>query len=231
MQRTYQYCDGEVCRDGLAWALLSGDIQLHWGANHGCTTIGDDFTVTKAAHNRIYEIDGIPVIEFLRDYMIQGDEHSTNHAFLNIAIGFRAPEDIVHAMPDYDFLITHLVLNSENPAKRFITVLPELPEGTKIWLVHRDPDIMSARLKELGAHLATALEGRAPAAVLQFDCAGRGKVTFREHQIAQQQTELQQTLGAPAAWAGFYTYGEIAPIGKFNCFHNYTATLVAISEH
>ena len=29
--------------------------------------------------------------------------------------------------------------------------------------------------------------------------------------------------------AGFHTYGEIGPVGKHNCYHNYTAVVLALS--
>ncbi len=28
---------------------------------------------------------------------------------------------------------------------------------------------------------------------------------------------------------GFYTYGEIGPVGEHNCYHNYTAVILALS--
>ena len=41
---------------------------------------------------------------------------------------------------------------------------------------------------------------------------------------------LQNEIGDNTPWGGFYTYGEIAPVGKINCFHSYTAVLFYIYD-
>ena len=60
-----------------------------------------------------------------------------------------------------------------------------------------------------------------------LNCCGRGKVFLREHQKTELLGRLQQQI-PDASWVGFYTLGEIGPVGKFNCFHNYTAVIVAV---
>jgi len=52
-------------------------------------------------------------------------------------------------------------------------------------------------------------------------------VFLREHQKTALQERLQQQI-PEAPWVGFYTLGEIGPVGKFNCFHNYTAVVAAV---
>jgi len=63
--------------------------------------------------------------------------------------------------------------------------------------------------------------------MFQFDCCGRGKVFVREHQKKALLDQLQQQI-PDVPWVGFYTLGEIGPVGKFNCFHNYTAVIAAV---
>jgi hypothetical protein len=51
---------------------------------------------------------------------------------------------------------------------------------------------------------------------------------FREQEKRQLLGELQEQIDREAPWLGFYTYGEIGPVGKLDCFHNYTLVLAAI---
>jgi small ligand-binding sensory domain FIST len=67
-----------------------------------------------------------------------------------------------------------------------------------------------------------------PTFVLHFDCAGRGKVLFRDQEKQDLLQGLQQQVGPDVPWLGFFTYGEIGPLHKRNCFHNYTLVLLAV---
>ncbi len=73
-------------------------------------------------------------------------------------------------------------------------------------------------------------DGRAPELVLQFDCAGRGRILWGGCAADEIVAPLRKTLGATTPWIGFHTYGEIAPIGGRPYYHNYTVALCAFYE-
>src|SRR5919202_2657371 len=64
--RTYQYCDDEVVSDGVAYALLSGEVQPASAIGIGYIPIGRARKVTRSEGNVIYEIDGEPALEVLQ---------------------------------------------------------------------------------------------------------------------------------------------------------------------
>src|SRR5215216_4932588 len=66
---TYQYCDDEVISGGVSYALLSGEAQAGWALSHGLMPIGSERKVTRSQGNVIYEIDGKPAIEVLKEYL------------------------------------------------------------------------------------------------------------------------------------------------------------------
>src|ERR671916_1042937 len=72
VEPTYQYCDDEVISGGVAYALLSGKAQASWAISHGLVPIGSARTVTRSQENVIYEIDGKPAIEVLKEYLPEG---------------------------------------------------------------------------------------------------------------------------------------------------------------
>ena len=91
--------------------------------------------------------------------------------------------------------------------------------------------ILSMRLfgRRMAAQINQQLGGNQPNLVLHFDCAARGKVMFRDKEKLQLLRQFRQAVGPEAPWAGFYTFGEIGPVGKHNCYHNYTAVVLALS--
>ena len=68
-ESTYQYCDDEVVSDGVSYALLSGKAQASWAMSHSVIPIGGERKVTRGQGNVIYEIDGKPAVEVLKEYL------------------------------------------------------------------------------------------------------------------------------------------------------------------
>ncbi len=68
-KQTYQYCDDRVASDSVVWAMLRGKTSILSCVNHGCVPIGGKRTVTRAKSNVIYEIDGQPALEVLKEYL------------------------------------------------------------------------------------------------------------------------------------------------------------------
>lgn len=75
--KTYQYYNDSVVSDGVAYALLSGQAQLAWAFSHGCVPVGIEHTISRCEGNIIYEIDGKPALELLKEY-VTDDELKMN---------------------------------------------------------------------------------------------------------------------------------------------------------
>ena len=65
----YQYCDNEVISDGISYALLSGEAQTAWAISHSVIPIGGERIVPRSEGNVIYEIDGKPITDVLKEYL------------------------------------------------------------------------------------------------------------------------------------------------------------------
>src|SRR5918998_5693205 len=91
---TYQYCNEEVISDGVAYALLSGKAHTSWAMSHTVVPIGGERTVTRSQGNVIYEIDGKPAVEVLKEYLpeqaLTEDEDWVPYS-VSLALCFRAP--------------------------------------------------------------------------------------------------------------------------------------------
>jgi hypothetical protein len=225
MRQTYQYCDDEVVSDGLAYALLSGEALPAWAIDVGYIPIGGERTVTRSQGNVIYEIDGRPALEVFQEYLPDPALAENWGARLanSFALCFRAPSYIKGE--DYIF---RAVL-SMNKAEGSLTLATEVQEGTSVWFSSRNQEKVTAGLDRMATQIKQQLGDTQPKLVFHFDCTARGKTMFRDQEKLRILRRFRQAVGPDVPWVGFYTFGEIGPVGEHNCHHNYTAVVLALS--
>jgi hypothetical protein len=224
MSQTYQYCDDEVVSDGVAYALLSGVAQPASAVSNGYVPIGGERTVTRSKGNIIYEIDGKPVLEVLQEYLPDSTlaEDWRSYA-ITFALCFRAPS----YMKDEEFIFR--AVPSVNQADGSAIVQTEVQEGTSVWFSSRDKKKTTAGLDLTADHINQEHGHNHPKLVFHFDCCARGKLMFRDQEKLKLLGRLRKAVGPDVPWMGFYTFGEIGPVGKHNCYHNFTAVVLALS--
>jgi hypothetical protein len=223
---TYQYCDDEVVSDGVSYALLSGKARASWAISHGLIPIGGERIVTRSKGNVIYEIDGKPAVEVLKEYLpehaLAGDRDWMRYA-ISLALCFRAPS----YMKDEEYVVRGV------PAVRMangsIIVQTEVQEGTSVWFSSRDKERMTTGLDRMAAQIKEQLGGGQPKLVFQFECLTRGKTMLREQEKLQLLRRFRQSVGPEAPWVGFYTIGEIGPVEEHNNHHLFTSVVLALS--
>ncbi|AFZ56672.1 FIST C-terminal domain-containing protein [Anabaena cylindrica FACHB-243] len=207
-KQTYQFFGEEVLSDALPILLLSGHLLWGHGVSSGWTPIGKKAMATKIEGNVLHEVDGQPALEFYRDYL--GDIRPS--AAYRLAV----------FEPNRDTWYMRSSNGDYNEASGSITFFADIPLHSEVQVVrsNRDEIVDSARLS-----MQQALEhypGIQPTVVLLFSCTGRmhvlGTRAKEEYQV------LQSAIPAGATCAGFYTYGEIAPLRPHAeaQFHNET---------
>jgi hypothetical protein len=221
---TYQYHDDEVFSGGISCVLMSGKGDIAWGVNHGCVPLGSKRTITRSRGNIIYEIDGVPALEVLQEYMEADLVGQWNKLSLNLCLGFKTPEHIRQGYEEY--IIRYMV--GKNDEEGSVTIQSEVTDGTELWIVRRDKELITDGLQAIAGQIKDKTGARKPKFVLQFECMGRGKVVFRDSEKIALIGSLQQEIGADIPWIGFYTYGEIGPVIGYNFFHNFTAVIAAV---
>jgi hypothetical protein len=223
---SYQYCDDEVISGGVSYTLLSGKARAGWAISHGCIPIGGERVVTRSKGNVIYEIDGKPAIEVLKEYLPEHalvEDRDWMRYAISLALCFRAPS----YMKDEEYVVRGV------PAVRMddgsIIVQTEVSEGTSIWFSSRDKEKISTGFDRMARQIKEQLGGEKPKLVFQFECGTRGKMMFREQEKLQLLKRFRQSLDPDAPWVGFYTVGEIGPVEEHNLRHLYTSVVLALS--
>jgi hypothetical protein len=224
---TYQYCDDEVVSDGVSYALLLGKAQAGWAISHGLIPIGGERKVTRSEGNVIYEIDGKPAAEVLREYLPEGalaDDRDWMRYAISLALSFKAPSYIkdeayvVRGVPKVRMADGSIIVQG-----------PEVQEGTSVWFSSRDREKITTGFDRMARQIKEQLGGEKPKLVFQFECLTRGELMFREQEKLQLLKRFRQSVGPDVPWAGFYAIGEIGPVEEHNDRHLWTSVVLALS--
>jgi hypothetical protein len=221
----YQYCDDEVISDGVSYALLSGEAHAAWAVSHTLIPIGGERIVTRSQGNVIYEIDGNPATEVLKEYLPEGalvEDRDWMRYAVSLALCFKAPS----YMKDEEYVCRGY------PAVRMadgsIILQTEVPEGTSIWFSTRDKKKLATGLDRMATQIKDQLGGEKPKLIFQFECATRGKMMLRDQEKLHFLRQFRQSVDPDVPWAGYYTWGEIGPVEEHNLRHLYTSVVLAL---
>jgi small ligand-binding sensory domain FIST len=174
----------------------------------------------------IHEIDAKPAVEVLKEYLPEhalADDSDWMRYAISLALCFRAPSYI----KDEEYVVRGVP--AVKMADGSIVVQTEVQEGTSIWFSSRDKEKISTGFDRMAAEIKEQLDGDQPKLVLQFECATRGKMMFREQEKLQILRQFRRSVGPDVPWAGFYTAGEIGPVEEHNLRHLYTSVVLAVS--
>lgn len=226
-ERTFQFRDGEVTQGGLAALLVSGPGRMDVAVSHGCVPIGLERRVTDAAGGWVRAIDGEPAWAVFRQYLDGTPEDLNTEGAIHLSVGEPLPEG---AAADYEPYIIRTPMGLDKETGALFFPGGGLESGSAMRLTRRDPLRVRDTARECAERIAKRHAGETPAFVLQFDCAGRGKQLFGSRTADAIVRPLQEAFGGTAAWLGFHSYGEIAPIAGHAYFHNFTVSLCALYD-
>src|ERR671916_1262483 len=224
---TYQYCNDEVVSDGVSYALLSGKARASWAMSHSVIPIGGERKVTRGQGNVIYEIDGKPAVEVLKEYLPEGtlvEDRDWFRYAISLALCFRAPS----YMEDEEYVVRGVPYVRMADGS-IIVQGTEVQEGTSVWFSSRDKEKLVTGLDRMAAHIEDQLGGEKPKLILQFECATRGKMMLRDQEKLHFLRQFRQSVDPDVPWVGYYTWGEIGPVEEHNLRHLYTSVVLALS--
>jgi hypothetical protein len=210
-ERTVQFLDRRAVTDAVAGFSIHGDVDVRIGVSHGCAPIGLERVVTRATGGWVEEIDGRPAWQVFREYLDAEPDDLDPEGVVYLALASTAEG------PDgARTLVVHTPSELDRPRGALFFAGGGLEAGTTVRLMRRDASLVrdSARASAEGVARGALAP---PALVLQFDCAGRGRLLFGE-----------RTADVP--WIGFQTFGEIAPVGGRARYQNYTVVFCALYE-
>lgn len=222
---TYQYHDGGVATDALSAVVLGGDVVVDTAVSHGCSPIGLEREITQAVDNLVLEIDGEPAWEVFKEYFDDEPQDLRPEDVVHMCLGERLSEEEAEEYGSEYIVRTPLDLDEESGGLIFPA---EFPTGTPVQMTRRDPQRIREEAGRAAADLRDRHGGEDPLALLQFDCAGRGRILFGDRTDEMAMEPVRDAFDPDLPVAGFHTYGEIAPVAGRTRFHNYTVALCAL---
>ncbi len=194
-------------------------ITMNAMGGGGWSAFGPRRQITRASRNVVYELDGRPALELYTTYLAE-------EATLLPASGLRFPMMIRDPGGGRELIRTLLSINR---ATGSITFAGNMPEGWSAQLMRAS----SEKLREAAFLAASDLRNRhasPPDAALLFSCIGRRM--FLGQRTDDEIDAVRDSLGGGVPVAGFYSYGEFAPLagaGQVE-LHNQTMTVMTITE-
>lgn len=230
-EKTYQYLNDKVYSGAVVGLGMTGDFAIGIGVKHGWLPIGSPMKVTKSEGSVLHELDGKPAIEIYEDYF--GEKEAAElrtDTLAKLAITYPLGMSVEGSS---EMLIRDpITVNKEGS----ITCAAEIPMGSEIRLMvgSREEAVKVAGIAAQNA--LDQLNGGTPQAVIIFNCIARNKL-FGDRS-GEEIDAIQEKLGKDVPLAGFYTYGEQAPldgevrnIEKCNtAFHNETVVIVVLGD-
>jgi len=223
LSQTYQFFGADATPNAVSGVMMEGKFITTISLSQACHPIGESMAVTRSKGNVVMELGGRPAFEVFEQLI---KEHDIEPEQVGAQLFVGLPVDPSHTrLHRGEYLIRNIV--GANPRQGSIAVATEVQEGQIFSFALRQPDETKLAMEEMLRELSQVHHGRAPAFGLYFDCCGRGSSLYGES--GTDLSLIKKYLG-DIPLIGFFTYAEIAPLGRITHLHNYTGVLTLVSD-
>ncbi|MFI5305764.1 MAG: FIST signal transduction protein [Polyangiales bacterium] len=204
----------------VAVGLYGDRLGIGFGSLGGWDPFGPERRITRSAGNVLYELDGQSALALYKKYLGEYAEGlpATGLLFPLSLRGEHGGSGVVRTILGVD------------ERQQSMTFAGDMPEGGFARLMKANFDrLIDGATGAAQASQQALREGPADLAIL-ISCVGRKLVL--QQRVEEEVDGVRQVLGPKPVFAGFYSYGEIAPFAPATrCeLHNQTMTVTTLSE-
>ena len=195
------------------------DLKIGYGSKGGWDSFGIEREVTSSKDNVLYELDGEPALSLYKSFLGSKAAELPGSGLL-FPLSMRTGEK--------DLPVVRTIL-AVDESEQSLTFAGNIPQGSYVRLMKANIDRLVNGAEQSAETSHSILNDDAQLAIL-ISCVGRRLVL---KQLVEEEVEaVRDVLGEQPAITGFYSYGELAPFGKFTeCqLHNQTMTITTFSE-
>ena len=211
-QDGHQFYNNKVFTDAAPFLFISGPLLFSLGVESGWMPIGKKIKVTHAENTVIFKIGDQSALEFYKHYLGEFDFEGVIEYPLAI---FEKDEDNFR-------LRAPGLFDTEKGSLSFTGVIRE---GTTVQLTHTTRDKVIKAVEESVKSAVAEYPGSNPAIALCFTCIAR-KIVLGSRVEEEYQVLKKQFPDLPVA--GFYTGGEITPLGRDKPSRLHNETFVSL---
>lgn len=204
----------------VALGFYGDSLQVGYGSRGGWDSFGPDRLVTRAKANVVYELDGQSILQLYKKYL--GEQANGLPA-----TGLLFPLSLALKDGNERLVRTILAINETDGS---MTFAGDVPEGSRARLMKSNVERLVEGAAD-SARQSRVAGAPTPSLGMLISCVGR-KLVLKQR-VDEEVESVQDTLGAATALTGFYSYGEICPVGpdrKQAELHNQTMTITTFSE-
>ena len=207
----------------VAVGFYGSALKVGYGSLGGWDPFGLERVITKSKDNVLYELDNKPALTLYKEYL--GEQAAGLPS-----TGLLFPLRLRITNNGKEVEVVRTILNV-NEADQSMTFAGDMPEGTPAMLMKANFDRLIDGAAGAGNMSLESLgSGRAQLAIL-ISCIGR-KLVLKER-VEEEVEAVRSAIGNEAVIAGFYSYGELAPVAatEKQCeLHNQTMTITTFRE-
>jgi hypothetical protein len=221
-EATGVFLDGhEEGIQAVAIGLYGEALRIGHGCAGGWEPFGIERRITLAHDNELLELDGEPALNVYRRYLgPQAADLPASGLLFPLAIwpAEQGTEPLVRTIRGID------------EARGSLKFAGDMPVGCRARLMKAQPGSLASIARQAMAQALSSMQGSAPQLALVVSCECR-KIVMRQD-VLQELELAREALGPQASIAGFFSYGELAPLGpEAGCaLHNQTLTLTTLAE-
>lgn len=209
---------------GSCGLLISGNFELDVLVAQSCRPIGEPMIVTQSSNNVIHELDGeLPIVAIKKLYDEASDE---DKEYMNNALQIGMLMDRLSNNRDK---IQYMIRNISSIDKDTgsITIGESITDGQIIQFHLRDSGVAQEELKKMLSEYHQE-KNKTIKSTLMFSSVGRGKYLLGKshHDI----NLYKNVIDNNSPVTGFFSNGEISPIGDRTFLHGYTSSFAIFKE-
>lgn len=225
--RTAQYHGGTVLHDSVVGVLLSGAVTVGIGARHGWRPLGKPRLVTRALANVVHELDGRAAASVYEEYFGKGAEELQRESLARMTIIYPLGMPIPG---EEEYLLRNVL---KVTPQGHLVYAGEVPEGSAVRLMMGSKEHALAAARRAAQQAVRGLGAKTPRLALVFGSASRARLFGRN--TGAEIRCIQEVVGRDVPIAGFYGYGELAPLSSEQYlgqtyYQNETLVVVTLAE-
>jgi len=212
-------------RSGAVGVAFTGDLAVETVVAQGCRPIGEPLVVTESEINVISKLGDQTPFEVLRDLFEAAETREKRLIRRSLQIGI-IMDRLAQNSSEGEFLIRNVLGADEEDGTLAVGELVQ--EGQVVQFFVRDAQAADEDLRiMLEEYIDNLDEGDIPASALLFNCIGRGQYLYGS---PDHDTSMFTDMVADIPITGFFSNGEIGPLGDQTFLHGYSASFALFKQ-
>ena len=222
--KTFQWVGDRFAFDSVSGMAFGKELEFQIGITQSCQPLSEPLPITRSQGNVIFEIDGRPAYDIFLEHITRLRFEDTHEVFHRLFLGLPLTSFQTELnRPQY--LVRNIM--GVNARKGVVACAAQVEPGDYVTFALRDARKAREDMVLMLEDLVEKTAGRQPAFGFYFSCCARGSALYG---TTGEDTRLIREHFPRLPLAGFFTYGEMAPVEYVNHLHHYSGVLALAFE-